>query len=594
MKQYKNRDEVEEKYKWDLSEFFESNDDFYKACKEVEDMIPSLEKYVGCSKDANKLYEYLIKLREIETIIEKILVYAIVKNDEELGKQENLDMDVKRQNIIMKFNVANAFFKPELLKLTKEEFNKLLDNSKLKKYKVYLERIYREKEHTLNEEEEKIVNRLVMATNNFSNISSTLLNREHDYGKVTLNDGEKVKITTANSRFLQSNDDRRIRKEANTKLGKKASQYASTSASLLNSYVKLNDTLAKIYNFNDNFEANLFEDNLNRNIFDVLSHNVRDGVSSLQEYFKLKKKILNLDTLYNYDLRAKISKYKKEYTIEEGIELVRAALRPLGEDYLNKYDKLIKNRHIDFCGYQGKCSGGYNISVPSCDSRILMSYNYDLDSISTIAHEAGHHIHHQFINENNPLEYRDVPIIVAEVASLTNEFLLSNYIFNNSKDKEEKIMAIENSLDIMVNNLFGAVREGDMERLMYERVHNGESLTKDFINKIAEDSLKFYYKDAVKLNSYAKNSWIFRSHYYMDFYLYNYAICVSIASFFAKEILNGNKEILNKYLKLLTIGSDVWAIDIFKTLNISLEDDMIYKNAISYFDELVSMLKSLY
>lgn len=595
MKEYKNRDEVEEEYKWDLSEFFESNEAFFKASEEVDSKIDIFNDYRGCTKDGNKLYEYLIKLRKVETIIEKMDAYAWLKNDEELGKKENLEMLSKSKDAVAKINNVNSFFEPELLKLSKDEFENLFrENSKLEEYRALLLDIYRNKEHTLNESEEKIVNSLVMATNNFSDMSSTLLNMEHDYGKVTLADGKKVTLSTTNSRFLKSNDNRETRKEADTKLLKKGLEYGSTSAELLNSYVKLKDTLANIYHFNDSFEARLFEDNLNKNIFDVLSKTTRSSVNTLQRYFKLRKKILNLDTLYNYDLGAKLSHSKKEYSIEEGIKTVREALKPLGEEYLNKYDKLIKNRNIDFCGYPGKCSGGYNLSIPPCDSRILMSYHYDLESLSTIAHEAGHHINYQFIRENNPLQYCHNAIIMGEVASLTNEFLLSNYIFNNAKDKEEKVLALENSLNVIASNLYGAVREGDMERLMHDKVHEGGALTKEFMNEICENSLKYYYGDTVKLTSSAKGSWIFRSHYYSNFYLYNYAICVSVASYFASKITDGDKETLDKYLEFLKFGSDIYPLDAFKKLGISLEDENVYKNAILYFDKLISMLESLY
>lgn len=595
MKEYKNRDEVEEEYKWDLSEFFESNEAFFKASEEVDSKIDIFNDYRGCTKDGNKLYEYLINLREVETIIEKMDAYAWLKNDEELGKKENLEMLSKSKDAVAKINNVNSFFEPELLKLSKDEFENLFkENSKLEEYRAFLLDIYRNKEHTLNESEEKIVNSLVMATNNFSDMSSTLLNMEHDYGKVTLADGKKVTLSTTNSRFLKSNDNRETRKEADTKLLKKGLEYGSTSAELLNSYVKLKDTLASIYHFNDSFEARLFEDNLNKNIFDVLSKTTRSGVNTLQRYFKLRKKILNLDTLYNYDLVAKLSHSKKEYSIKEGIKTVREALKPLGKEYLNKYDKLIKNRNIDFCGYPGKCSGGYNLSIPSCDSRILMSYHYDLESLSTIAHEAGHHINYQFIRENNPLQYCHNAIIMGEVASLTNEFLLSNYIFNNAKDKEEKVLALENSLNVIASNLHDAVRLGDMERLMHDKVHDGGALTKEFMNEISEESLKYYYGDTVKLSPYDKGSWIFRSHYYSNFYLYNYAICVSVASYFASKITDGDKETLDKYLEFLKFGSDIYPLDAFKKLGISLEDENVYKNAILYFDKLISMLESLY
>ena len=215
--------------------FLQSNEEFYKAAaEEVDSKIDIFKGYKGCTKDANRLYEYLVKLREVETIAEKMDAYAWLKNDEELGKKENVEMLSKAKDALAKINNANSFFEEELLKLSKDEFDALFkENKKLEEYRAYLLQIYRNKEHTLTENEEKIVNSLVTATNNFSDISSTMFNMEHNYGKVTLEDGKKVTLSTTNSRFLQSSDNRETRKEANTKLAKKALEYGSTSAALL-------------------------------------------------------------------------------------------------------------------------------------------------------------------------------------------------------------------------------------------------------------------------------------------------------------------------------------------------------------------------
>ena len=594
MKQYKNRNEVEEKYKWDLSEYYKNDDEFFASYKKLDKELDILKEYVGCTTDADKLYDYLEKETNFDAEIEKIYIYAAIRNDEVLGQEVPLDMLNKASLLITKFSNLTAFFNPELLKLTSASYEQLFTlNKKLKDYKPYLDDIYRYKDHVLNEEEEKIVTSLVSATDDFSNISSNLLNSEHDYGKVKINDHEKVELTTTNSRFLKTSKDRNVRKQADTKLLKKASEYASTTASLLNGYVKLKDSLAGIYHFNDSLEAKLFSNELNVKIYDTLSKVVRENVGSLQRYYKVRQKILGLEELYTYDLGTKLSNSTKEYSIEEAQQIVREALKPLGEDYLSKYDKIIKNRYIDYCQYKGKCSGGYSISGHKTNSRILMSYNYDFESISTIAHEAGHNINHQYMIENNLLPYRENTSVNAEVTSLINECLLASYMIKNGKTKEEKILGLENIIGVFESNLFGATRGCDIERLMYEHVHSGNCLTKEFMSKITKDSLKYYYGKEVKLTKYSSYNWIYISHYYMNFYLYSYAICISVASHLASDILNGNKETLDKYLKYIKTGSNVTPLDTFKILGVDLEKEDVYLDAIKYFDSLVDELEEL-
>ena len=223
-----------------------------------------------------------------------------------------------------------------------------------------------------------------------------------------------------------------------------------------------------------------------------------------------------------------------------------------------------------------------------------MSFQNNLSSLSTIAHESGHAVQSIFLNENVPLQYRQISLHVVEVASLTNEFLLSYYISQNSDDKNEKLAGINNILDIIINNLFGAVREGKMELDMYDKVLNGGSLTKDYLDELSYNSYKKYYGKSVKLNKFLKNNWVPRSHFYNNFYLFSYAICICVAAYVASKIINGDKKMLDDYMKFLKTGSDKWPTEAFEILGIDLEDENVYKNAIDYFDSLIDEFDSIY
>ena len=244
--------------------------------------------------------------------------------------------------------------------------------------------------------------------------------------------------------------------------------------------------------------------------------------------------------------------------------------------------------------YKGKCSGAYSVSLPDKDPRILMSFNNDLDSVSTLAHEGGHDVHHMYITENNDIIYRNIKTIVAEVASLTNECLLSNYLVNNSNDKNEKLAGLENIIKVIVSNLFGAVREAKIEQDMYKLVENGGTISKEYLDDLTIKSLKEYYGNNIKIDNYAKDSWVTRSHYYMFYYLYSYAISISVATYVASRIINNDSTMLDNYIKFLSTGSDVWPIDAFKVLGVDLEDKKVFDEAIRYFDKLLDNFISIY
>ncbi len=594
MQKYNNRSEVPEKYKWDLTPFFKNEEEYNQTYEKTLKEAEQFKNYVGCTKDAHKLYEFLNLYYEVSAAFEDLYVYAFLKDDEELGQEENVIRKSKAEKLGAVLSNNTSFFDPELLSLSKSEYEELFNsNNKLLEYKALLDKTYRNKEHVLSEREEQIINELTTAMNHYDDMSSNLLNKEHDYGKVKI-DGENVVIATTNYRLLTKNKDENIRKKVYNLFNKKLEQYSNSNAYYLNSYVNMNDKLAQIYYFKDSWEQKLFGLNLSDKVFKTLVKTTEEHLDSLHKYFALKRDVLGLEQLRMYDLNLEMASSTKEYTIEEAQDLVRESIKPLGSEYSDKYEKIIKNHYIDYCQYKGKCSGGYSASSIKQDSRILLSFNGNLDSVSTIAHECGHNVHHQFENENNPYQYRFVSNLVAEVASLTNECLLSSYLVNNGKTKDEKLAGVANILEVITSNLFGAVREGKLEQEMYSLVHKGGAITKEFMDKKTKASLKKYYGPAVKIDKYAKNKWITRSHYYMHFYLYSYAICISVASSVASKILAGDKEMLDNYLKFLKCGSDKWPSEAFAILGVSLEDKNVYEEAIKYFDSLIDKFRAIY
>ena len=594
MQKYKNRDEVPEKYKWDLTSIFKDEKEFNNSLKKCKELIKELKEYVGCTKDPKKLYEYLEKEIEAVALWEDLYVYSYLINDQELGKEESVVRKNKTEQLNIDLDLNTSFFAPELLKLSKDEYNDLFKKEeRLLIFKASLDRIYRGKDHILTENEEMIISSLVNSMNHYDDISSTLLNTLHDYGKVVI-DNEEVTIATNNYGHLMKNKDLEIRKTVRDNFNKQIDKYSTANAMLLSSYVSMNDTIAKIRHYDSSWDQKMFNTNLDSEIFKTLVKTTENNLDVLQRYYDLKKKVLKLDKLTNYDLGLELAKSKEEYSIDDAQEIVLEAIKPLGNEYYEKMKKVFDNRYIDYCQYKGKCSGGYSFSTINNDSRILMSFNGSLDSISTIAHEGGHNVHHQFVKENNDKQYRSTSSITAEVASLTNECLLSSYLADNGKAKEERLAGIANILNVITSNLFGAVREGKMEEDMYNEVHNGGVLTKEFMDKLSYDSLKKYYGKAVDYDKKIKNGWVTRSHFYMNFYLYSYAISISVASFIAKKILDGDKDILDKYIKFLKVGADKWPIEVFKVLDVDLKDEKIYKSAIEYFNSMIDKFYEIY
>lgn len=592
MKNYKNRKDVPDKYKWDLTEYYKSEDDFNKSYDKALKLIEKIKDYVGCTKDSSRLYEFILFDLEVSDLIENLYVYTYLINDQELGISKSIANKNKCELLMAKYSENTSFFAPELLRLSASKYDSLFKNNSLTEYKPMLDRIYREKKHILSENEEIIINNLINASDHFDDISSTMLNSAHDYGTVILN-GDKIALTATNYAKVMKSSDRVFRKETYEKFNKVLDRYGAISASLLDSYVKMRSCELKLRKYASSFDAKLFSLNMSKNVFDALKKNVFNNLDSYQRFLKLFKNVHGYRVLYPYDLNLNLLSSKREYSIEEAQRIILESIKILGDNYCNKFKKIFNNHYIDYLTYKGKCSGGYSFATGSKDSRIMMNYNGDLSSVSTIAHEGGHNVHHQFVKENNPLEYRNPSSIICEVASLTNECLLSNYLAKNGRDKEEKLSGLSNIIEVINSNLFGAVREGAIEEDFYSLIDNGGSITKDYMTKISLDSYQKYYGNLVKMDEYALCSWMRRSHYYMFFYLYSYAICISVATYVASEIINGNTKMLDNYIKFLSAGSNLWPCDVFKILGIDLTKDDVYLGAIKYYNSLIDEFEKI-
>ena len=594
MKKYGSRNDVPEKYQWDLKFLYKNDEEWLKAFEETEKEIPKLESYSGKLNNVDILLEYLELDIKIGCASMDLNVYAMTKLDEDLSNSKYQDMFGKATVIDNKYSVAVSFFEPELLSINKEDFNKLVGDKKLAKFSTYLKKIYRFKDHVLNASEEKIVSSLISTASSYSHISSNMLNSCHEYGYITHDDGTKEEIMTTNYRKLMKNLPRNKRKQIYNKFNKVLDKYASVSAALLNDYVKTCASLSKIYKFDSSWEKKLFGLELDDKVFKSLVEVAKSSKEVLKKYVKLKAKVHNLNKVMPWDSSLELYKNNHEYTIEDAQELVRNAVKPLGEDYVKHFDEVINKRCVDYCQYKNKASGGYNVSVlDKKNSLIFMSFNNDLSSVSTLAHEAGHNVHHQYIYDNNEISYRFQPVIVAEVASLTNECLLSDYLINNAS-KEEALNGLSNIIYVILNNFNGAVQEGDMELKFHKYVEDGGTITKEYMSNLTKESIFDFYPKKKLDSDYETCSWIRRSHYYEAFYLFSYSISISAALYVSREILNGNKEMLDNYINFLKTGSSKNVYETYKVLGIDLSDKRVYEYAVKCLDNYIDTFDKLY
>lgn len=591
--EYKTREEIPEKYKWDLTRRYSNLEEWDKEYEEVKSKIGEVKKYENHLFDSpENLFNGLREKFKYSQQIMKLYCYIFLILDQQLDNDEAVSRNNLAQQLFSNYSSIISFYQPEILQ-NSDKIKEYIENyPNLKNYETYLNNIVRNKEHILSSNEESLISSLSSYTSSFESTNNTLLNSELDYGSVETEEGI-VEINSNNIMKLMKSKDRNLRKTVYKQVNKTRSQFKTTLANQLVSNMNFENKIAKIRGFKDVMNMTFFNEDIPVKVNEMLYKSVNNKMHIFQKYLSVLKKSLALEKLEAYDLRVNPFEYNVEYTVEEMQQMILDSLSILGKDYINVLEKAFKDRWIDYYGYKGKTAAMYCVMNYNDDPAILAHVHGTTEDVSTLAHELGHAVNAYFMFQNNEYHTANQESICLEIASLTNEILLSEYILNNTEDRDLKKSYLFRMIDTIQNNLFDACLEGEVENISYKLISEGKTITATDLTDMVTNLKAKYYGDKVNLNEYSGYSWASRAHYFEPFYLYQYAVSICSACYIAKKIINHEDNMLEKYLHFLTLGNQNNCVDTVKTLGIDLLDSKVYDEAINYFDSLIDRLESL-
>lgn len=585
--EYNNRNEVEKDYKWDLTSYYKTAKDWEKDYLKIKTEYSKIKEYKGrVTKSANMLYQTLEEYFAYDARLAKLYVYANLKHDEDLENSENALMLSKIHKTYTDFISLSSFIEPEIIKTETDKIKKMLNTQKLSKYRFYIENMLRTKDHTLSATEEELIAKLTSTNSAFRNVNNTLLNSVLDYG--TINDnGTNTKITNSSYRIIMQSKDRNTRKKAYEMLTTTNKKFKNIFAENLISSMKNESIMANIRKFNSSLEAELDSSNIPKDVVASLYNVVHKRLNVYQKYLRLIKTSLGLEKLASYDLSAQILTDEMSFSVEDAQYLVAESTKIYGKEYADVISKAFNEKWLDYCSYKGKSSGGYCTSCYNGHPVILLNFFGKFSDVSTIAHELGHAVHYYLSQKNNDKHNYDNDIFVAEVASLTNELILSYFIKEKSRNKKLKLIAIYNMIELIQNNLFDACLEGELENKAYEMLDKNEIIGEEFLTNTIKEIKEKYYGKEVELDELSSYSWIRREHYFYPFYLYKYATGVVAAITVATKIIKNEDDMQQKYIKFLKSGDTNYPVELLKNIGIDMTKEDVYDNAISFFSNLI-------
>ena len=595
----KQRNEIEEKYTWDLSTIFPTDEAFEAELAQVSEEVKKAASLAGHLLDSA---DSLLTTTEIQLDlmrrIEKLYSYAHMKNDQDTRVAKYQEYQAKGMTLYSDFGQSFAFYEPEFMAITEEQYQAFLaEQPGLQLYQHYFDKLLKKKAHILTQREEEL---LAGAGEIFGAAGETfaiLDNADIVFPMVHDEDGNEVQLSHGNYITLVESKNREVRKEAYEALYSVYEQYQHTYAKTLQTNVKVHNYNAKVRKFSSAREAALSADFIPESVYDSLVSAVNKHLSLLQRYIALRAKILGISDLKMYDMYTPLSETDYKFTYEEALAKSEEVLAILGEDYLSRVKTAFSERWIDVHENQGKRSGAYSGGSYDTNAFMLLNWQDTLDNLFTLVHETGHSMHSSYTRETQPYVYGDYSIFLAEIASTTNENILTEKLLEEVEDDATRFAILNHFLDGFRGTVFRQTQFAEFEHAIHKADQEGQVLTSEFLNELYADLNEKYYGLKKEDNPQIQYEWARIPHFYYDYYVFQYSTGFAAASALAEKIVHGSQEDKDKYLDYLKAGNSDYPLNVIKKAGVDMEKEDYLNAAFAVFerrlDEFEALVKKL-
>jgi len=575
--QDRSRESVPERYKWNLADLYASEAAWREAKDKLKPQIATIVPFRGTlATSAVRLADALDTINRVAKDLQRVYTYAGLLADEDTRIAKNQGLQQEMQQIAAGFGETVSFLEPEILKIGKAKVDGwIAQEPRLKTYKQYLDDTQRRQPHTLSDAEERLLASSSVALSAASSTYNLFSNADFPYPSVTLSDGKTVKLDASTYSLYRAVPNREDRKKVMDAFFTELGKYRSTFGATLNGQVQANEFYAKARKYEVAVDAALDGPNIPVTVYKRLVDGVNQGLPTFHRYLNLRKKMLNLPDLGYYDLYAPlVGSADLSYTPEESEKNVLASLAPLGPDYVAAVRRAFNERWIDLLPNTGKRSGAYsNGGAYDVHPYMLINFNGKYTDMSTVTHELGHTMQSYLSNKAQPFHLANYPTFVAEVASTFNEALLIDYMLKQIKDDNARLSLLGNYLENIKGTVFRQTQFAEFELRLHEMAERNEPLTGESIDKAYLEVTRKYYGHDAKVclvPDYVAHEWAFIPHFYLGFYVFQYATSFTASEALAAKVLAGDPAATKRYLAFLAAGSSKYAIDLLKDAGVDM------------------------
>ncbi|WP_281661999.1 oligoendopeptidase F [Enterococcus faecium] len=596
VKQLPKREELPENLTWDLTKIFSSDQEFDEKYLELSEELKQSEKHKGTlDQGASQFLNAIEFVLRVYRQTEVIYVYAHLKNDQDTGNTDYQALYARASSLFSKVSEAVSWFEPEILQLSDDQiWQYFKEEPKLEVYRHYIQQIVDNRAHVLSAEQESLLAGAGEIFDASSDTFAVLNNAYLVFPTIEGENGEIVQLSHGVYGQLLESTDRRVREAAFKGLYSVYEQFRNTFASTLGTHIKGHNFKAKVRNYSSAREASLSNNHIPESVYDTLVDVVNKHLPLLHRYMELRKRLLEVEKLHMYDLYTPVlGEAPITFTYEEAKEKALEALKPMGEEYMAIVEKAFSERWIDVVENKGKRSGAYSSGSYDTNPYILLNWHDTLDQLFTLVHEMGHSVHSYFTRSNQPYVYGDYSIFLAEIASTTNENILTEYLLETEKDPRVRAYVLNHYLDGFKGTVFRQTQFAEFEHFMHTEDEKGVPLTSEYLSDSYGKLNAKYYGPAVEEDPEIKFEWSRIPHFYYNYYVFQYSTGFSAASALAKKILNQEPEALENYLAYLKAGNSDYPVEVMKKAGVDMTQAAYIEDAMSMFEQRLNELEEL-
>ena len=591
---YESREEIDSKYKWDLSSMFPSDEAFEAGLEELKAYCPKLLAFKGkISTSAQALLEFLQLEDKMNLLLYKIINYAERKSDEDTRVAKYQAYVANATSAYTQVGEATSWFAAELLAIPAESVEKFYaEVPALEFYRRKLNKILNQREHTLSAEEEALLARAEELAVQPTNIFSMFDDADLTFDDAVDSESKTHKLTSGSFVPLLMDADRVLRESAFKQLYSRFGEFRNTSAAILTSQVKNLQFFSSSRKYASSLEAALAENEIPVEVYNNLIDAVHQNFPAFYKYVDLRKRVMGLDELHFWDVYTPlVDDVDMKFTYEEACDLIVKALAPMGEEYVNLVKKGLESRWVDVYETPGKRSGAYSAGGKGMNPVMLLNFQGGLDDVYTLIHEMGHSLHTYFSSHNQEITYSDYSIFVAEVASTCNEALLSHYLLEHETNPARHAYILNHFLEGFRGTIYRQCMFAEFERDISQMNADGVALNAEVLSERYGKLCAEYFGPGIELDEEIKLEWSRIPHFYYNFYVYQYCIGFSAAIALSQRILSEGEPAVKDYIGYLSGGCSKTPIELLRGAGVDMATPDPVNAALKYFGELVDQLE---